>query len=117
MDDIKKGVKEEVKKRDKSEKQRIAENKKKVLATMEDTVKIRFQNIESPGFNVEFTYNGVKGYNLLDGYEYEIPKVVATHLNNLTKPKYKWSTDPVTKLPKCIAVGKDNRFSCIPVSF
>lgn len=116
-EDIKKFVKEEVKRRDRTEKQRIAEYKQKVKKSMADEVKIRFQNIENPGCNLEFNYQGVEGYNLFDGCEYNIPKVVANHVNNLAKPKYEWQTDPETNLPKCVVIGKENRFSCIPVSF
>lgn len=114
--EIEKAAKAEIKKRNKTEKQRIAEYKAKIMVSMEDEIKVRFQNIESPGFNCEFTYQGIKSFNLLDGYEYKLPKVVANHLNNITLPKYAWQLDPETQLQKCVVVGKLNRFSCIPTS-
>jgi hypothetical protein len=91
----------------------------------EEKARVRFQNLESPGVPLEFNFQSLKNYTLLDGMEYDLPVSVIDHLNNDCKvPIYKmYDPDEVQKGfnpepvdPNTRIIGYKNRFSLIPIS-
>jgi len=112
--------KEKIKRRDQSEKQRRAAYQKKIDTEMKDMIKCRVMNLEDPGKNVsiEFTYEG-HSFAFYDGQEYDIPRIVVRHLNNVKTPIHQMIQDPtapkdVVAIIKKIA-GFKHRFSVVPV--
>jgi len=113
-------TKEEIKRRTAEEKKRISAHRKKIAVLMKDKVRCRVQNLEDPGKGIplEFTYQG-HNFFFNDGFEYDVPKIVAEHLNSITVPVYDFQLDEKDVAAKqmiSVPVGVRNRFSCIPVS-
>lgn len=54
--------------------------------------KVLFRNLNDPGLNLNFTFNG-KYYNLVDGIEHNLPMDVVEHLNSLMIRKSRYEKD------------------------
>jgi len=91
---------------------------------VEDSKLVRgiFRNHEIPGTSVTFPFrkykqDAVKEYTLMDGQIYELPRAVATHLNNNCQYTiHKHATDENGK-PIAIVGTKIQRFSFYPTDF
>jgi len=73
-------------------KKKIAAKKALEPTKVQKRAKILFRNLEDPGFNIEFTYNG-KYFNMVDGKEQDVPMYVVDHLNSLTVRKSRYEKD------------------------
>lgn len=87
----------------------------KEKATKDDpAVKCKFVNVESPGADVQFTYE--KGrYHLYHNQICELPLSVMEHLNSLTVPDSHFEIDPESQQVKGVVHGVKNRFAVMPV--
>ncbi len=74
--------------------------------------RIRFQNLENPGQDLEFNKQLVD-YHLCDGQAYNLPEEVVTHLNGISMPRYEFRPNPETGVLETKIVGRIPRFSCI----
>lgn len=87
-------------------------------------IRCRFQHIEMPGVDLDFSFQGIQNYHLVDGQVYDLPQPVVEHLNSLTVPVYKQYTDDEVRNtyraepadPSERIQGRRNRFSLIPLS-
>jgi hypothetical protein len=76
--------------------------------------KVRFQNTETPGARLDFSYGDTGEYfNLEHGKEYDLPNYIIKHINSKRTPVYENQEGP--EAPP-IVVGYENRFMCIPVN-
>lgn len=83
------------------------------IPTYNELVKVKgkFINVECPGTGFSFTCRFWKGkpitFGLMDGMEYEIPEVVADHINNnCAYKKMRWiSPDGTISTGKPVMVG------------
>jgi len=82
----------------------------------EKKAKVIFQNQEDP-VDVEFTYEGVKTFQLKHGEVVELPTSVLKHLMSLKVPVYRYETDPKTGQLKPVTKVTEwrNRFAFVPV--
>jgi len=95
-------------------KQRIRDKKKEYAEMNKKRIRVKFTNIESPGVDVNFNYQGFE-YWLHDGEEYNLPTYVVDHLNRLATPKYE-SVINKSGVPEHKMVGSFNRFSVVPLN-
>lgn len=90
----------------------------------EDSKMVRgiFRNHEIPGGNVMFPFrkykfDPVKEYTLNDGEIYELPRMVASHINNnCSYPVHKHATDDKGR-PVAIVGSRVQRYSFYPTEF
>lgn len=86
---------------------------KVTIPKFEELPKVRgkFMNLELPGTGISFTCRFWKGnpltFHLMDGVEYEIPRIVADHINeNCCEKKMEWvSPDGIISTGKPIIQG------------
>jgi hypothetical protein len=106
----------------KSKKQLHEERMHKLWTEDSKIVRGIFRNHEIPGTSVTFPFrkykqDHVKEYTLQDGQVYELPRMVATHLNNNCQYTiHKHATDENGK-PIAIVGTKIQRFSFYPTDF
>jgi len=91
-----------------------AKKKKLTLEDLGPIAEYSFRNIETPGADISFNYEGFNFGPFVTGRMYDMPKKVADHLNGLSRPKYEYRPDPVTGQMKTVNVGSIVRFACIP---
>lgn len=108
-------TKKQIKARTSTERARIKAYQEKVAAKLEKKVMAKFQNLETPKANVEFTYEG-HTYNFDDGKEYEMPVTIMNHLNRLTVTEKELIVDPLTGQGKHQTKSTRNRFAVYPVA-
>jgi hypothetical protein len=110
-------VKFELSNRDTAAKTSGESAKKQSKDTGDRIINVRFQNIENPGCELEFTLEAGKyKYRLYDGQVYELPVKVVEHLNSLQVPFTQPVIDANTGEQRGIRKTMRNRFSCIPVN-
>lgn len=78
--------------------------------------KVKFVNVESPGVDIRFNYQGREFGPLADGEVCELPALVVDHLNNLSTPRLEYRMDPATGLARSAMTGKNSRFSLVPAN-
>lgn len=106
----------------KSKKQLHEERLRKLWEEDSKLVRGIFRNHEIPGGNVMFPFrkykfDPVKEYTLNDGEIYELPRMVATHINNnCSYPVHKHATDDKGK-PVAIVGSRVQRYSFYPTEF
>jgi hypothetical protein len=78
-------------------------------------MKVKFVNIESPGVDIRFNYEGENYGPLIDGEPCELPRAVVDHLNGLSTPRMEYRIDPATGQARSTKTGRMHRFSFVPV--
>ena len=76
--------------------------------------RVKFMNVESPGVDIRFNFEGVNYGPLEDGEIYELPEEVVDHLNSLSTPRMEYRPDPATGQAKSVMTGRNHRFSLVP---
>ncbi|MBI5844756.1 MAG: hypothetical protein HZB23_08840 [Deltaproteobacteria bacterium] len=74
-------------------------------------IMVKFVNIESPGVDIRFNYQGKDYGPLSDGEVYELPREVVKHLNGLSTPRLEYRIDPATGQARSAMTGRLNRFA------
>jgi|TARA_R100000501_G_C2583031_1_gene85584 hypothetical protein len=90
-----------------------AETTEKMATKDDPAISVKFINVESPGADVAFDYEGGK-YHLYHNQTCELPKSVVRHLNSLVVPDNKYEIDPATQQIKGVVEGVKNRFTVLP---
>lgn len=106
--------KQVAKSKEAEERKRFNAQRAKFAEMNKKRIKVKFQNIESPGVDVNFNYQGFE-YWLHDGEEYNLPTYVVDHLNKLAVPKYAMKIDE-SGVPVHTQVGSTSRFSVVPLN-
>ena len=78
-------------------------------------IKVKFVNVESPGVDIRFNYQGESYGPLADGEVCELPMDVVDHLNGLSTPRMEYRIAPATGLARSTMTGRNHRFSFVPV--
>lgn len=108
------------KKKLESEKKRIRAYQEKVKEKVENSPKLKctFVNLESKGVDLDFTYEGLYKYRLVDGWEHVLPLCIIEHLNSLKVPVMKYKTDPASGqlVPDTEVKQMLQRFSVTPTN-
>jgi len=108
----------EAKKKYEEQRARIMKKRQELAKKLarEKKVKVIFQNLEDP-VDVEFTYEGVKTYQLKHGEVVELPVSVLKHLMSLKVPVYRYEVDKKTGQLKPVTKVAEwrNRFAFVPV--
>ncbi len=81
-----------------------------------DMVRVKFVNMESPGVDIRFNFEGKNYGPLSDGETCDLPWDVVEHLNGLSVPRMEFRPDPETGQARSAMTGRTHRFSCVPVS-
>lgn len=93
---------------------------KEMQSKKDPLLSVRFQQIESPGADVDFTVDldgkGNRSFHLYDGQVVKLPVSIINHLNRLAVPNPHYEVDPESRQLTSVVRGVRNRFACIPQS-
>jgi hypothetical protein len=79
---------------------------------LNEILKYEFMNLEEPGMFLKFPYGSTKrkvNFTLQHGGKYRLPRHVARHLGNCSKPIWDWRPDGSGKMTKQ-RIGDKPRF-------
>ena len=81
-------------------------------AFLREVCEYEFMNLEEPGLSIKFCYGNAKNkenFTFFHGAKYKLPRFMARHMENCTKPIWKWRPDGTGRMNKQ-KIGNDPRF-------
>jgi len=112
IEELRDGLRQQIDAQNREADRVTADSVKEMVSVDDPLLKVKFVNSETPGADVEFTFEG-KPFHLRDGEIYMLPRSVIRHLNNdCVVPVYENFIEPTSGIPSARPTGQTkNRFS------